>query len=343
MKALLLTDVRRLECRDIPRPERPERWIRVRVKRVGICGSDIHYFVEGRIGDQVVAFPHQLGHEGSGVVMDGAGGFEPGTPVYLEPAVVCRECDQCRAGRENTCRRIQFFGNPNEFPGCMREEVVVPPENVVPLPPAIPVEEGFLLEPLCIGMYSAVRSGIREGASVAVVGCGPIGLSVLVALGEFAPKRVYATDPVEARRRAAEALGAHVVLDPSPVERGAAAVVLEESGGGVDAAYECAGTQESIDDAIRMLKPGGTLMLVGIPEGAERVSFDHSHMRRNEITILNVRRQNRMTPRTMPLLERRRDVAGVFVTHRFRPEQANEAFALVHERRDGVIKAVLDF
>jgi len=342
VKALLLTAPGRLECRDVPRPEGPPGWVRVRVRSVGICGSDIHYFVEGRIGDQVVSFPHQLGHEGSGVVLDAAGRLLPGVPVYLEPAVVCHQCDQCRIGRENTCRRIRFFGNPNEFPGCMREEVVVPPENVIPLPPSIPVEVGFLLEPLCIGMYAVARSGIGEGASVAVVGCGPIGLSVIAALSDAKPRMIYATDPVGARREAARALGADVALDPSPLEHGAASAVLSQTGG-VDAVYECAGTLASIDDAIHMLRPGGVLMLVGIPEGTDRVAFDHSHMRRNEITIVNVRRQNRMIGRALSLLERRPDLPDILITHRFPPERAEEAFSLVHERRDGVIKAVIDF
>ena len=343
MKTLFLTEAKCLEYRETEPPKVPEGWAKVRIRTVGICGSDIHYFVTGRIGDQVVTFPHILGHEGCGEIIEGAGKFPPGTPVYVEPALSCHECDQCRAGRENTCRRMQFFGNPNEYPGCMQEEIVLPPENVVPLPPSVGLDEAFLLEPLCIGVYAVVQSRICENAAAAIVGAGPIGLSVLIALSEVNPAKVYATDPVAPRRKAAETLGATTALDPYLLEKGAAERIIEKSKGGVDVAYECAGTQESIDDAVRMLKPGGMLMLIGIPEEEDRISFDHSHMRRSEITIINVRRQNGMTPRTVALLERRRDVKDALITHHFKPEQANEAFELVHARRDGVIKAVLEF
>jgi len=343
VKTLFLEEIGRLGYRETAPPEVPDGWVKVRMRTVGICGSDIHYFVTGRIGDQVVTFPHILGHEGCGEIVEGAGELAPGTCVYLEPAVVCHECDQCRAGRENTCRKLAFFGNPGEFPGCMREEVAAPLENAVPMPPAIGSDEAFLLEPLCIGVYAVVRSRFARGGTALVTGCGPIGLSVLAGLSEFGPSAVYMSDPVPERRRAAQALGATEAWDPEPVAEGVRARVQEASGGGVDVAFECAATKESVEDAIRSLKPGGTLMLIGIPEDFDFFCFDSSHMRRHEITIVNVRRQNRMTARTISLLERRRDLKRVMITHRFRPEQANEAFDLVRERKDGVIKAVLEF
>ena len=343
MKTLFLTAPESLEYRETETPEVPEGWVKVRMRTVGICGSDIHYYVTGRIGDQVVTFPHVLGHEGCGEVITGAGALAAGTPVYVEPALVCHECDQCVAGRENTCRKISFFGNPNEFPGCMREEVAVPLENVAPLPAGIGRDEGFLLEPLCIGVYAVVRSGFRAGMTAFVAGCGPIGLSVLAGLGEWSPGAVYMSDPVAERRAAAAALGATAVWDPEPVSDGVRGRVLEASGGGVDVAFECAATRESVEDTFRSLKPGGTLMLVGIPEDFDVLSLDCSHMRRRELTLINVRRQNGMTARTMALLERRRDLGEVMVTHRFGPERAKEAFELVRRREDGVIKAVLEF
>ena len=342
MKALLLTDLETFEWRDVDLPEAPADWVRVRMQHVGICGSDLHYYVEGRIGDQRCTFPHILGHEGCGEVLEGAGHFEKGTPVYFEPAIACHQCDQCRAGRENTCRRLTFFGNPNETPGCMREEIALPPENVFTLPEVMSPEEGFLLEPLCIGVYAVQRSHMPKGGTAAVVGSGPIGLSVLLGLSDYEPAEVYVTDPVPERRQAAERLGATKALDPSPVETGSAKEVYAAAGGGVDVAFECAATEESIEDAIHMLKPGGTLALVGIPESFDRMCFDHSHMRRNEITLVNIRRQNQAIEQALPLLERRRDFKDVMITHHFPITEAKKAFELVRERRDGVIKAVLD-
>lgn len=343
MKTLFLTAPLTFECRETAPPDAPEGWLRVRVRHVGICGSDVHYYTEGKIGDAVVEYPHVLGHEVSGEVLDGAGHLAVGTPVYVEPALVCHECDQCRAGRENTCRNIKFLGKPLERPGCMCDEIVAPPECVIPLRAGMTLEEGLLLEPLCVGVYAVSRANLPESATVAVVGAGPIGLSVLLALSDGDAGQVFVSEPVEARRQAAAALGAATTLDPSPLAKGAHGAVQEASDGGVDVAFECAGSQEAIDDAIAMLKPGGTLMLIGIPETVDRIHLDPNALRHNEVTIVNVRRQNAAIERAMSLQERRRDFKDALITHRFAPEQAKEAFDLVHHRGKGVIKAVIAF
>jgi L-iditol 2-dehydrogenase len=342
MKTLFLSSPQTFTWEETPSPELPEGFVRVRMKHVGICGSDVHYYAAGRIGDQVVEYPHVLGHEGGGEVIEG-GGFAPGTQVFVEPAWVCHECDQCKSERENTCRNIKFMGNPGERYGCMSEEVVLPADCVFPLATPMTTVDGLLLEPLCIGYYSVLRSRFPAGGTAAIVGSGPIGLSVLLSLSDFAPSAVYASDPVAPRRAAAEHLGATQTFDPSPLETGARKAVRTACPEGVDVAFECVGTQESIDDCVAMLKPGGTLMLVGIPETLDYVRFNPNVVRRNEITLINVRRQNRCIEQSLDLLARRPDFKDALVTHHFQPGQAKEAFEIVRERRDGVIKAVIDF
>jgi L-iditol 2-dehydrogenase len=311
------------------------------MRYVGICGTDLHYYLAGRIGDQVVTEPFILGHEGSGELGERIGDLSPGTPVYIEPAVACHQCDQCLAGRENTCRKLKFLGNPLELPGCMCEEITMPAECVAPIPDWMSLDEAVLLEPLCIAIYAVARSRSEKGCSAAIVGAGPIGLSVLLGLSEIAPSRVFVSEPVEARRRAAERLGATRTF--SPAAQRAAVAIIEASQGGVDVAFECAGTQESIDDAMNMLKPGGTSVLIGIPEGTDRITYDPHLMRRREITLVNIRRQNKTLNRALSLLERRRDVAKVLISHRFSPAQASEAFELVHRKTDKAIKVLLEF
>ena len=311
------------------------------MKYVGICGSDIHYYATGRIGDQVVRFPFVLGHEGSGQIEDGAGVFPQGIPVYIEPAMACHTCDQCLAGRENTCRTMKFLGNPLEHSGCMSEEIVLPRECIVPLPGWLGLEEAVLLEPLSIGVYAVQRSRAGNGCRVAIAGAGPIGLSVLLALTDIDPRRVFVSEPVQARRIAAEDLGAHGSFDPG--QAGAASAILAATGGGADIAFECAGTQESIDDAARMIRPGGTMVLIGIPEGLDRVTYDPHLARRRELTVVNIRRQNRCTDAALSILAARRDAAKVLITHRLLPVRAGEAFDLVEHKSDGAIKAVLQF
>jgi L-iditol 2-dehydrogenase len=311
------------------------------MRYVGICGSDLHYYSTGRIGDQVVTEPFILGHEGSGELKEEVGGLPPGTPIYVEPAVSCHQCDQCLSGRENTCRRLKFLGNPLELSGCMCDEIAMPAECVIPIPAWMSLEVAVLLEPLCIGVYAVARSRAGRGVTAAVVGAGPIGLSVLLGLSNVGPSMVLVSEPVEARRLTAEKLGAARTFSP-PAE-GAAGEVVEASQGGVDVSYECAGTQESIDDAASMLKPGGTLVLLGIPEGTDRVTYDPHLMRRREITLINIRRQNKSLADALAVLERRRDAAKLLITHRFPAVKAEEAFELVRQRRDNAIKVLLEF
>jgi len=341
MRALFLNGPGILEWRETKPLLVPQGWIRVRMRCVGICGSDLHYFTAGRIGDQVVTSPFILGHEGSGEVLDGGGRLLPGLPVYLEPAISCHECDQCRAGRENTCRKLRFLGNPLEMDGCMREEIALPAECVVPVPDWMALDEAVLLEPLCVGAYAVERCPKAASRRAAIIGAGPIGMSVLLALVDCGPGEVLVSEPVEARREAALRLGAHATF--SPGQEGAAGAVYDATGGGVDVAFECAGTQEAVDDATRMLRPGGTLVLIGIPEKADRLSYDPHMMRRREITVVNIRRQNRMVERAIRILERRRDAAPLLITHRFSPAHATRAFELVNRKADGVIKALLEF
>jgi L-iditol 2-dehydrogenase len=310
------------------------------MRYAGVCGSDIHYYIAGRIGDQIVDYPFVLGHEGSGEVRDGAGHFRAGLPVYIEPALCCHTCDQCLEGRENTCRNLRFLGNPLELSGCMCDEIALPPECIVPLPEWLPLKEAVLLEPLSIGIHAVKLSRPKPGLRAAVVGAGPIGLVVLLALSEMQPVQILVSEPVAARRRAAEALGAEQAFDPG--KKGAAATVFEASDGGVDVAFECAGTQESIDDACRMLRPGGTVVLLGIPETESGITYDPHLMRRRELTMVSVRRQNGDTNQAMSLLHKKRDAAGVLVTHCFPVPQAGEAFDLVHRKADRAIKVLLD-
>ncbi len=341
MKALFLSAPRSFEYLDAPSPECSPGMVKVRMKYVGICGSDIHYYATGRIGDQVVRYPFVLGHEGSGEIADGSGPLRSGTPVYIEPAMVCHACDQCLAGRENTCRKLKFLGNPLEHAGCMSEEIVLPSDCIVRLPEWLGQEEAVLLEPLSIGAYAVRRSGALKGCRAAVVGAGPIGLSVLLALEDFKPRRIFVSEPVPARREAAEKLGANGSFDPGPA--GAAPAMVAATDGGADISFECAGTQESIDDAAKMLRPGGTMVLIGIPEGLDRVTYDPHLARRRELTVVNIRRQNRCTEAALSILAARRDAAGVLITHRFSPVRAGEAFDLVEKKADGSIKVVLQF
>ncbi|MBN2473850.1 MAG: alcohol dehydrogenase catalytic domain-containing protein [Pirellulales bacterium] len=343
MRVAHFTGLRKLEISDEPEPklDRPDG-VLLRIDRVGVCGSDVHYYVGGRIGDQQLAYPATLGHECSGTVMEvgpAVTGLKPEMRVAVDPAIVCGQCDQCRAGRPNTCRNLQFMGCPGEAPGAVAEYRVLPAENCFPIPDSVSLEQAVLVEPLSVGLH-AVRVGqIRPPARIAVLGAGPIGLSILLCAKVDAACTVYLTDLLDERLEVARQCGADWM--GSAKAEGVTAAVAECEPQGLDLVFECSGDPACIDQAQQLLAPGGTLVLVGIPR-EPRVSFDLHVMRRAELTFRNVRRQTGCVAPIVRLIAEGRINTAPLLTHRFPLDRISEAFELVDGYREGVIKAVVD-
>lgn len=342
MKAVVLTGIRKLKIRDLPDPEILDpRDVLLRVAVVGVCGSDIHYYTTGRIGSQVVQYPFCVGHECAATVVStgpGVSGVRTGDRVAVDPAISCGACDQCRAGRPHTCRRLRFLGTPGQGEGCLCEFIVMPESCCFPVGSRMTLEQAALSEPFAIGVYAVKLAALPPGAKVAILGAGPIGLSVLLAARHAGTERVFVTDKIEARLNAAGAAGADWTGNPDRQD-----VVRDIAGREslfMDAVFECCGEQSAMDQAVDLLKPGGRLLLVGIPE-ADRVSFVIDQLRRKEIVVQNVRRQNHCARPALDLIETGAVNVDFMVTHRFRLEQTSEAFDLVAGYRDGVIKAMI--
>jgi len=313
----------------------------VRVSTVGVCGSDMHYYTQGRIGPQVVQYPHVLGHECAGTIAQVGGAvrhLEVGQRVAVDPLVPCGRCDQCRGGRQHTCRNQKFLGNPGQLPGALVEWLVMPAQCCYPVPESLDDDLAALVEPFSIGLYTARLGQLAQGGCAGIVGSGPIGLCTLLALRSQAPTKVYVTDLIEERLAVARACGAHWTANPRRGDVVGAVRKLEPLG--LDAVFECAGEQDAIDQGLEMLRPGGALVIVGIPE-LNRLSFDINLARRNELRILNVRRQNECVAPAIELLASGRADARPLVTHHFRLEEIPQAFDLVSARRDGVVKAII--
>ena len=343
MRAMQLTGVRQMEMREVAGPViNSDNDVLIKMLAVGVCGSDIHYYVSGKIGDQVVEYPYAVGHEGAGVVVEvGAKvtSVSPGDKVAIDPAMPCWECDQCKSGRSHTCRNLTFLGCPGQVEGCLSEYIVMPETSCFKICD-ISIEEAVIAEPLAIGVYAVKISVPMEGAKVGVLGAGPIGLSVLLAAKYNGAKSVYVTDRIDERLKYAAKAGASGVcnIDKEDVVK----EILAAESGGLDVVFECCGKQEAIDQAVDLLKPGGKLMLVGIPE-VDRVSVDISKLRRKEICVQNVRRQCECTEETIELLNNKRIDVKFMATHRFGFERAKEAFDLVAGYKDGVVKAIIEF
>jgi L-iditol 2-dehydrogenase len=342
MKAAVLTGIRKIEIRDVPDPRSArDTDVLVRVSAVGLCGSDIHYYTEGRIGDQVIRYPFTVGHECAGVVEEAGSsvqGLKPGKRVAVDPAVVCRTCDQCLAGRPNTCRRLLFLGTPGQLEGCLSEFILMPAENCHLLAEGVSFEEGVLAEPLSIGIHGFRLLESFRPQKIAVLGAGPIGLSVLLAARACGISEIYTTDKVEARVTAARTSGA--AWSGNPDQEDIVAEIAGREPGLLDAVFECCGDQSALDQAVDLLKPGGRLMILGIP-AVDRVFFDIHKIRRKEIAVYNVRRQRHCYQEALDLIKTKKADVRFLATHEFRLGEVREAFELVAGYRDGVIKAVI--
>jgi L-iditol 2-dehydrogenase len=339
---MVLTGIRQMEMRAIPDPALREATdVLLKIAVVGVCGSDVHYYATGRIGSQIVAYPFAVGHECSAVVVKTGPAVKrvkPGDRVAVEPAMSCGTCDQCRLGRPHTCRRLRFLGCPGQAEGCLSEYLVMPEQCCLPLPAALTLEQAALIEPLAIGLYAARTAALPAGAAIAILGCGPIGLSALLAADLMRPRAIYATDKIDGRLAAARRAGA--VWTGNPDRDDVVRAIGSREPLLLDAVFECCGQQEALDQAVDLLKPGGKLLLVGIPT-AERISFAIDKLRRKELGLLNIRRQNHCAEPALELLAQGVLKADFMITHRFPLERAREAFDLVETYRDGVVKALI--
>jgi L-iditol 2-dehydrogenase len=342
MKAVYLTGLRKMELRQVPAPVLAgPRDVLLRVETLGVCGSDIHYYTQGKIEPGVPAFPQLLGHELAATVVEmgpEVKTLKPGQRVAIDPLVACGECDQCRSGRKHTCRRQKFLGNPGQLPGALVEYLVMPEDCCSPVPDSLSDDEAALVEPLSIGVYAAQMAQMRPGARVGVLGSGPIGLCTLLAARALAQAEVYATDLVEDRLAVARACGAAWTGNPQRENVVATINGLEPLG--LDVVFECAGEQATLDQGIELLKPGGALLIIGIPE-LDRVSFNINLMRRKELRVLNVRRQNLCVEHAIELIATGRVDVRPMVTHHFPLEETARAFELVSSRTDGIVKAII--
>ena len=333
-----------MEMRTLPTPQiRNDSDVLLKLAVVGVCGSDVHYYLRGNIGSQVVKYPFTVGHECSAVVQavgKSVSRVRPGDRIAVEPAMSCGACDQCQCGRPHTCRRHRFLGSPGQAEGCLAEYLVMPEECCVPVPPGLSMEKAAFVEPLAIGLYAARLAGQLKGARVGILGAGPIGLSVLLSARHLGVHGVYVTDRLEPRLAAASRAGATWTGKPDGVDPVQTISSLEPLL--LDVVFECCGQQSAVDQAVALLKPGGRLLLVGIPE-TDRVSFSIDQGRRKELCIQNVRRQCHCVEGAIALLADPKLDADSLITHRFGFDKTVEAFELVAEYRDGVIKAMIDF
>jgi len=310
MKVVRLYGPSDLRVEEEPTPALAVDETLVQVKAVGICGSDLHWFSQAGIGDTSLASPLVLGHEAAGVTA-------AGQRVAIDPNIPCGTCEPCLQGNPHLCLNVRFAGH-GEQDGALREMLAWPSRCLVSLPAALDEAAGAMLEPLGVAMHAVDLGKLRPGFRVGIFGCGPIGLLVLQLARAAGASEVLFTEPLPHRRAAAQRFGGQ------PWHSG-----LE-----VDVAFECAGENAAVEDAIEAAKPAGHVVLVGIPDD-DRTSFQASTARRKGLTMRLSRRMKDTYPRAVQLVESGLIDVNSLVTHRFRWEDAAEAFALA-QRREGL-------
>ncbi len=342
MKSIMLTGIRSLEILEKPMPRiQNENDVLLKINVVGVCGSDVHYYRTGRIGDQVVEYPYAVGHECSATVIEigkNVDRLRVGDRVAVDPAVSCFKCDQCLGGRHHTCRRLKFLGCPGQMEGCLSEYIVMPQESCFKIPPEMTHVQSALVEPLSIGMYAIQFLKENSAASIGILGTGPIGMCVLLAAKAMRIEKIYVTDKIDRRLELAKSSGAVWGANPDHID--IVAKMKKKEPFGLDAVFECCGEQDALDQAVDLLKPGGKLIIVGIPE-TDRISFDINKLRRKELSLQNVRRQNNFVRPAIDVIASSFIDVDFLMTHHFSFEETARAFKLVDGYHDGVMKAMI--
>ena len=342
MKAARLYGPRDIRLDDLPCPAPAEGQVLVRVRAVGLCGSDLHYYTDGRIGDTVMSEPLILGHEFAGTIEaigPGVHGLETGALVAVDPAIPCGHCEFCEAGHPNICPTVRFCGTP-PTDGALCEYIAWPARLVFPLPPRIDATEGALLEALGVALHAVDLGKVRLASRVAVLGQGPIGLLVARLAKLSGAVEVYTSEVNPTRLAASPSFGADVVID-ARVEDPVARVKALTGVRGVDVVFEAAGSLVTPQQAVDMVKPGGTVVIVGINPD-DRIPLKHTAARRKGVTIRMCRRMKHVYRRGIDLVTHELVDLKPLVTGRYPLAGAGDAFALLAQQDPAAIKLIVE-
>ncbi|XP_033633795.1 sorbitol dehydrogenase-like [Asterias rubens] len=329
-----------LEDTATPLPEKNE--IQIKMHAVGICGSDVHYLVNGRIGDFIVNAPMILGHEAAGVVSalgEGVTSLKVGDRVAIEPGVPCRMCSFCKEGRYNLCPDIVFCATP-PVDGSLRRFYCHAADFCYKLPDHVSLEEGALLEPLSVGVHACRRAGVRLGHNVLILGSGPIGLMSLLSAKAMGATRIIITDLDQGRLDMASKLGANHALrvdtrDPEEMARR----VEEALGCKPDVSVECSGAEPSIQTGIYATKSGGVLVLVGLGPPTVNIPIVNAAVR--EVDIRGIFRYANCYPLALEMIASGKVDAKPLITHHFPLEKTLDAFETSRTGAGGAIKVMI--
>ncbi|MBF6671202.1 NAD(P)-dependent alcohol dehydrogenase [Glutamicibacter halophytocola] len=330
MRAAVLQSQHEMTMETLPLPALEPNQVLVQVSAVGVCGSDVHYYEHGRIGDYVVDHPLILGHELAGKIAAVGSSVDSsriGQRVAVEPQRPCRTCAQCKAGRYNLCPDIEFYATP-PVNGAFCEFVTIESDFAFPIPDSISDEAAALIEPLSVGLWACERAGIRPGSRVLIAGAGPIGVIVAQAARAFGASEIYISDIAEERLEFALEHGATKALN---------AATDSVEGLDVDAFIDASGAPSAVRSGIKSVAPAGHVILVGL--GADDIELPVSYIQNREIWLSGVFRYTNTWPLAIELLEAGKVDLDILVTGRYSLSESEQA--LKSGKQPGQLKAVV--
>ena len=343
MKKIVLTAPGRFEIEDIPAPEPSAGEVLIRITKVGVCGSDMHLFRTGRIGNIKITEPFVIGHECTGQVVAIGREVNPALVsrrVVIEPAISCGHCRLCLSGNSHLCPDGLFLGLPPK-PGALQEYIVHPAGLMEELPDHLDDGGGVILEPLAIALHAINLVKIKPGRTVVILGTGVIGTCVLMLLGLWNAIKVICVDPIEDRLIRAGNMGAYLGINTGQVAEIKAEISSVLGQKGADVVFECAGTEESLRAMCEVAGPGAHIAVIG-SNPRDDVIFSSGSARRKGLTLRFVRRSNNTLGKCIRLVSEGFLSPGDLVTHTFPAAQTSQAFETVGAYADGVLKAVID-
>lgn len=338
MKAVVLERKGLVDIREVPdAPDPGPGELRIAPNTVGICGSDVHYYTHGRIGQFIVTAPMILGHECAGTITEvgpDVTGFKPGDRVAMEPGIPDMYSRASREGMYNVDPSLKFFATP-PVDGCLCERVVHPAAFTYVLPDSVSFGEGALLEPLAVGMHSASQADIKPGDVAAVAGSGTIGILTAASALAAGASRVYVSDVSDARLHIAAGIPGVIPVDLKKddlVER----VKDETDGWGADRVFEASGSEQSYDTIFEVGAPGNTTVLIGMTVG--KVPLDVVAAQAHEATIKTIFRYRNVYQKAIDLIAAGRLDLKPFITDSYPMEDSVAAFERVREVRPADVK-----
>ncbi len=300
----------------------------------GICGSDIHFYHVGKLGNFVVTKPYVPGHEACGIVAatgTGVYGFSEGDHVVIEPGISCGSCSFCRSGRYNLCPQVIFLSAP-PINGTFCDYIVIPSSSIHPMPSKMTFEEGALVEPAAVAVHAVNRVQVQNGCTAVIFGCGSIGLMTLQAFKAAGGSKAICLDYLPLRRKTAQKQGAEIAIEPNAE----GSSCIEQ----VDLVFETAGSSLTTKACFDYAKPGGRIVQVGWPE-INRVEMDIACFLEKELLYTSVNRYANTFPAAIIWIASGRIKTEEIITHRFSFEDIDKAFEFTLRQRDKVIKTIV--